>query len=453
MTTVVRFAPSPTGYIHIGNARTALFNWLFALKTGGRFILRYDDTDTARSTAAFADAIAEDLAWLGVTPAEIVRQSDRFGRYDAVKASLADKGLLYPCYETAEELDYARKRQRARGLPPIYNRAALELTAEDRARLEGEGRRPHWRFLLPNFSEDSFQPERREVHWDDLCRGPQTVDLASLSDPVLVREDGSYLYTLPSVIDDVDFGVTHVIRGEDHVTNTGVQIAIFQALGAAAPGFGHHNLLTDVSGAGLSKRTGALSIRSLREAGYEPEAVAALAVGIGTSHAIEPVASVADLATGFDLADTSRSAARFDPADLDHLNARSVHTLGYERAAPRLEALGIPADPAFWAAVAGNCATFGAVKEWWQVVTGPVTPAADPADADFLATARDLLPAAPFDGETFKVWTTRVKEATGRKGKALFMPLRLALTGLDHGPEMAALLPLIGRARVLERLG
>lgn len=452
MSVTLRFAPSPTGYIHIGNARTALFNWLFARKVGGRFILRFDDTDRARSTETFAAAIAEDLAWLGIRPDETHRQSDRFARYEAVKADLVARGLLYPCYETADELDYARKRRRARGLPPVYDRAALRLSGADRTRLEDEGRRPHWRFLLPNHDGDPFAPVRREVHWTDLCRGPETVDLASLSDPVLVREDGTYLYTLPSVIDDVDMAVTHVIRGEDHVTNTGVQIAIFEAIAGRAPAFGHHNLLTDAGGEGLSKRTGALSLRSLRQRGLEPEAVAALAVNIGTSHAVEPIGSLDDLVAGFDLAATSKSAARFDPAELDHLNARTVHSLPFDTVAVRLTGRGIPADPAFWAAVHGNCAVFSDVDLWWRVVSGPVSPVVADEDRDFLATAAGLLPAEPWSGETFRAWAGAVKDATGRKGRALFMPLRLALTGLDHGPELAPLLPLIGRSRVLARL-
>jgi glutamyl-tRNA synthetase len=449
MSVVVRFAPSPTGRIHIGNARTALFNWLFARKHGGRFLLRFDDTDRARSTEAFAEGIAEDLAWLGIQPGSVFRQSDRFARYDAVKADLAARGLLYPCYETAEELDYARKRRRARGLPPIYDRAALRLTADDRARLEAEGRRPHWRFRLP---DPPASGEPCHVHWDDLCRGPETVDLASLSDPVLVREDGTYLYTLPSVVDDVDLGVTHVIRGEDHVTNTGVQIAIFEAIAGRSPAFGHHNLLTDVSGEGLSKRTGALSLMSLRERGLEPEAVAALAAGIGTSRAVEPIASLDDLVGGFDLADTSKSAARFDPAELDHLNARTVHGLAFSAVAARLEERGIPADPHFWEVVKGNCAVFAEVDVWWRVVNGPVEPVVAAEDRDFIAAAAALLPEAPWTGETFRTWTAAVKEATGRKGRGLFMPLRLALTGLDHGPELAPLLPLIGPDATRARL-
>ncbi len=452
MTTTVRFAPSPTGFIHIGNARTALFNWLFARKTGGRFVFRLDDTDRARSRQEYADAIAEDLAWLGIRPDESVRQSDRIARYEAVKAELIGRGLLYPAYETAEELDYGRKRRRARGLPPVYDRAALRLTAEDRAKLEAEGRRPHWRFLLPNHDGDPLNPAHREVKWDDLCRGPETVDLGSLSDPVLVREDESYLYTLPSVVDDVDMGVTHVIRGEDHVTNTGVQIAIFEALAGRRPEFGHHNLLTDAGGEGLSKRTGALSLRSLREKGLEPEAVAVLAVNIGTSHQVEPIRALDDLVAGFDLAATSKSAAKFDAGDLDHLNARTVHTMPFEAVAGRLTERGIAPDPAFWAAVSGNCAVFADVDRWWQVVAGDVTPVIAAEDGEFVAAAADLLPQEPWDGETFRAWTAALKERTGRKGKGLFMPLRLALTGLDHGPELAPLMPLIGRARVLARL-
>lgn len=452
MKTVVRFAPSPTGYLHIGNARTALFNWLYALKTGGRFILRLDDTDLARSTEEYAAAIVEDIAWLGIDAHSSFRQSDRLDRYEAVKADLVARGWLYPCYETAEELDYARKRRMARHLPPIYDRAALKLTAADRERFEAEGRQPHWRFRLPNFDEDPLRPTRHEVHWDDLCRGRETVDLGSLSDPVLVRADGSFLYTLTSVVDDIDSAVTHIIRGGDHITNTGVQIAIFEALGGVVPSFGHHNLLIDAAGEGLSKRTGALSLRSLRAEGYEPEAVASLAVHIGTSHAVEPIASLAELAADFDLADTSRSAARFDPAELAALNARIVRALDYASVQKRLVALGVAAHPAFWEAVKGNCTFLADAAGWWELITGPVTPAVDEADRGFLAAALSALPPEPWTDDTFRAWTSALKTATGRKGRDLFMPLRKALTGLDHGPELAPLLPLIGAAAVLARL-
>ena len=283
MSVTVRFAPSPTGYLHIGNARTALFNWLFSQKHGGRFIQRFDDTDIARSKQEYADAALEDLNWLGVTPDEIHYQSQRFAIYDAAVERLKQEGLLYACYETAEELERRRRLRLSRRLPPVYGREALKLTDADKAEFEAAGRKPHWRFLLPNFTSDPTQPERTEIHWDDVVRGPQTVDLASLSDPVLVREDGTYLYTLPSVADDIDMGMTHVIRGDDHVTNTGAQIAIFKALGAKPPAFGHHNLLTSASGEGLSKRSGALSLRGLRQSGVEPMAVASLAVLIGSS--------------------------------------------------------------------------------------------------------------------------------------------------------------------------
>lgn len=440
MTSLVRFAPSPTGYLHIGNARPALFNWLFARRHGGRFLLRYDDTDTARSKPEYAQAIAEDLAWLGIVPDLVIRQSERLSIYDAAAERLRAAGRLYPCYETADELDRRRKRQLARGLPPIYDRAALKLTEEQKAAFEAEGRKPHWRFLL----------EARDVTWDDLVRGASHVDCASLSDPVLVREDGSYLYTLPSVVDDIETGVTHVIRGEDHVTNTAVQAQIFEALGAALPVFGHHNLLTTASGEGLSKRLGHLSLRGLRDSGVEPLAVAALAVLVGTSDAVRPVASLDELAGLVELAHVSRAPAKFDEHELEALSARTLHQMPYERVAERLTEAGIPGGEPFWQAVRGNLTKLDEAKIWRQVVQGKVTPVI--ADRDFARRAAELLPAEPFDATTWKSWTQGVAAATGAKGKALFMPLRQALTGLDHGPELAALLPLIGRDKALKRL-
>ena len=308
MTVTVRFAPSPTGHLHIGNLRTALFNWLFAQRQGGRFVLRFDDTDKERSRTEFADQIAVDLAWIGLAPDRVIRQSERLALYDAAAARLKAAGLLYPCYETPDELDRKRTRLAARNLPPVYGREALRLTDDERQALEAEGRKPHWRFLLPNFADDPLRPQRTEIHWDDLVRGPQTVDLASLSDPVLIRGDGSYLYTLPSIVDDGDVGVTHVIRGDDHVTNTGVQIAIFQALGLTPPVFGHHNLLTTVSGEGLSKRSGALSLVSLREAGLEPMAVASLAVLVGLPGAIDAMPDLPALAERMQFEGSSQSA-------------------------------------------------------------------------------------------------------------------------------------------------
>jgi glutamyl-tRNA synthetase len=443
---IVRFAPSPTGFLHIGNARPALYNWLFALKMGGQFILRLDDTDRERSREEYAEAIRADLGWLGIAPHRFEKQSLRTDAYDAAVATLKAAGRLYACYETAEELDRKRKRQQARGLPPVYDRSGLKLSDEDRAKLESEGRRPHWRFKL----DESVG----HVIWDDLVRGPQTVDIASLSDPVLVREDGTYLYTLPSVVDDADMGVTHIIRGDDHVTNTGVQLQLFEALGAPAPVFGHHNTLTTATGEGLSKRSGALSLGSLREAGYEPMSVNSLAVLIGTSAPVEPVVDLATLAGMVDLSMVSKAPAKFDPADLDGLNAKLLHAKPYAEVAERLSALGVAGDEAFWNAVRGNLVRLKDAVAWWGVVTGPVGSPAD-VDADeaaFFAQALTLLPEGPFDGQSWKLWTDAVKAATGRKGRALFMPLRQALTGLDHGPELAAMLPLIGRDSAVSRL-
>ena len=439
---LVRFAPSPTGYLHIGNARPALLNALFARARGGRFLLRLDDTDRERSTQAFADAVAEDLAWLGIVPDLFAKQSDRVARHDTAAERLKALGRLYPCYETQEELERRRRRQLGRGQPPIYDRAALSLTEAERAALEAEGRQPHWRFKL----------DARTVAWTDLVRGEAHVDCASLSDPVLIRADGSYLYTLPSVVDDAEMGITHVIRGEDHVTNTGVQVQIFEALAATVPVFGHHNLLTTADGEGLSKRLGHLSLRGLREAGYEPGAVRSLAVLTGSAESVRAVAGLDELAALVDLAQISRAPAKFDPHELDGLNARLVHAMPYAGVAERLAALGVAPEraEAFWAAVRPNLAKVSEAGDWWRVVAGPVTPVLpDPA---FIGAAGALLPAAPWDGETWKAWTNAVKAATGAKGKALFMPLRLAITGLEHGPDLAGLLPLIGRDAVARRL-
>jgi len=439
---VVRFAPSPTGRIHIGNARTALLNWLFARRRRGTFILRFDDTDLERSRTEYADAIEADLEWLGIRPDLVRRQSERMGAYDEAAEKLKALGRLYPAYETADELDRRRKRQQARGLPPIYDRAALRLTADERAQLEASGRKPHWRFRL----------EPTTVRWDDMVRGESHIDCASLSDPVLRREDGTFLYTLPSVVDDIDFGVTHVIRGEDHVTNTAVQIQIFEALAGSSPSFGHHNLLTDAGGGGLSKRSGALSIAALRAKGVESLAVAALAVMVGSAEAVRPVASLDELMNLIDLSQLSHGAARFDEAELEALSARTLHRAPYAGVADRLAALGIagPNAEALWLAVRGNLSRLDDAVKWRQVAEGDVAPIVE--DPDYLKLAVSCAPEGPWDQSTWGAWTTCLKEATGRKGRALFHPLRLALTGQEAGPELAVLLPLIGRARALARL-
>ncbi len=442
MTITVRFAPSPTGRIHIGNARTAILNWLFARKSGGRFILRYDDTDAERSTREFADGIATDLDWLGLKPDEVYRQSDRFALYDAAAAKLKADGRLYACYETAEELDYKRKRQLARHQPPIYDRSGLNLSDEDRARLEADGRKPHWRFKL----------DQRDIHWDDLVRGEVHIDTSSLSDPVLIREDGSYLYTLPSVVDDIDMGMTHIIRGEDHTTNAAVQVEIFEALGARAPAFAHHSLLVGADGKGLSKRLGSLSIAAMREDGLEAMAVVSHGALIGTSEAIEPHTGMDTLLQAFDLSKLSRAPGRFDMAELENLNARIVHQLSYDDVRVRLAGMDADGGQGFWHAVHGNLSKVQDAGEWFGIIYGDMTGEIADEDRDFISQAAAMLPDEPWGETTWKSWTDEVKQATSRKGKGLFMPLRLALTGKQHGPELAALLPLIGRERAIARL-
>lgn len=439
--TTVRYAPSPTGRLHLGNARPALMNWLFAKSTGGRYVLRLDDTDTARSTQAFAEGIHADLAWLGIVPDLRVRQSDRTALYDAARDKLIAAGRLYSAYETEEELDTKRARARLLGRPPVYDRAALNLTPEQKAKYEAEGRKPHWRFKL----------DGRPVEFNDLIKGPQTVNTASMSDPVLIRADGSYLYTLPSVVDDIDLAITHVIRGEDHVSNTGTQIEIFEALGGKVPAFAHHNLLTGADGEGLSKRLGSLSLADLREAGFEPMAVAMAAVLTGTSLPLEPYPDLAALGQVFSLEVVSHGSARFDPAELASLNARILHQMPYEAAKPRLDPLGLASEP-LWLALRGNLSVFSDIADLATLVSGPVTPVVADEDREFLNQARELLPAEPWDETTWSKWTDALKAATDRKGRALFHPLRLAVTGREQGPELKSLLPLVGRTACLARL-
>lgn len=393
MSVKVRFAPSPTGRLHIGNIRPAVFNWLFARREHGVFILRFDDTDLERSKEEYVTGIRDDLTWLGLTWNEEFRQSARFAFYEETADKLKQAGRLYACYETPEELDRRRKRQMARGLPPVYDRAALKLTAEEKRELEAQGRKPHWRFLL----------EQRPTSWDDLIRGPQEIDTASISDPVLIREDGTPLYTFTSVADDGVTGITHVIRGEDHVTNTAVQLQIFEALGGKAPVFAHHNLLVGAQGEALSKRLGSLSIRGLCEQGFEPLAVMAHASLIGTSEALHPQESLEALTTLFDFSKVSRAPARFDPEELKGLNAKLLHAMPFEAVAERLRERGIEGGEAFWLAVRANLELFADVDRWWTVVQGPVTPMVE--DAIFLDKALAHLPPEPWDSSTWRSWT------------------------------------------------
>lgn len=439
MTITTRFAPSPTGRLHVGNIRTAVHNWLWARKHGGRFLLRLDDTDAARSTEAFAQGIREDLNWLGLTPDGEVRQSDRFARYEDVFGQMAAAARIYPCYETTQELDLKRKVLLSRGLPPVYDRAALKLSEADRAKLEAEGHRPHWRFRLDH---------DHMVEWDDLVRGPSHLDPRLTSDPVVRRADGSWLYMLPSVIDDVDMGITHVVRGEDHVTNSGIQTQMFEALGVVPPVFAHAALITSVDGP-LSKRLGSAGVAALREAGIEPIAVVAMLARIGTSEPVEPVTDAGLLLDRFDFAHFGRAPARFDPAELQQLNARIVHQLDFAEVRERLPA-GMTEDG--WAAIRPNLSTVAEAADWWHVVEGPVSAEIAGEDRAYLAEAAAVLETLPFEGDVWHALVGRLKETSGRKGKALFLPLRLALTGREHGPEMAALLPLIGRGQALERL-
>lgn len=435
MATLVRFAPSPTGFLHVGNVRTALVNYLFARKTGGRFMLRLDDTDQERSRAEYAEAIETDMRWLGLTWDEFRKQSDRLEAYRAAQERLMSSGRLYPCWETQEELDIRRKLQAGRGLPPVYDRASLNLTEEQKAKYINEGRKPHYRFRL----------EPTPIVWDDLVRGDVKFQAGHMSDPVLVREDGVPLYTLASVVDDGDMGVTHVIRGEDHVSNTAVQIQIFEALGYAVPRFAHLALLKTKEGE-LSKRVGGNDIRSLRADGIEPMTVNSLLAKIGTSDAIEPVAHMEQLVEAFDFAKFSRAPATYDAHDLERLNERLIAHLSYQDV---VERIGGGVSEALWNAVRGNLRHLSEVQEWCGIIAGKLPPVAQDA---FLAQALALLPPEPWDDATWPAWTKALAAASGKKGKELFMPLRLALTGKEHGPEMKALLPLMGYPIVSQRL-
>ena len=443
MSSTTRFAPSPTGRLHVGNIRTALHNWMLARKSGGRFLLRIDDTDAERSREEFVEAIRADLAWLGLDVDGEERQSARFAIYERAFDALREAGRIYPCFETAQELELKRKIQLGRGLPPIYDRGALELSDEERATKEAQGIAPHWRFKL-----DHAEP----ISWDDGVRGTVKFDPAQLSDPVIRRADGSWLYMLPSAVDDCDMGVTDVLRGEDHVSNTAVQIQMFTALIAALypaqqiPRFAHEALLVGSEGK-LSKRLGSLGCDAFRERDIEPEAIVALLARLGTSLPVEPIADRALLVESFDLSTFGRAPARFDDAELERLNTALVHHMDFARIAHRLpEGM----DEAGWHAIRPNLSHIDEAGEWWRLVTGPVAqPEFSEEDRAYLAEAARLL---AWDDDPWHALTGALKEATGRKGKPLFLPLRQALTGMDHGPDMGELLPLIGEERARERL-
>ena len=439
--TVTRFAPSPTGYLHIGNLRTAVFNWLISQKAGGTFILRIDDTDPERSKQEYVDAIQHDLEWLGLNWDRIERQSDRLDRYADAADRLREMGRFYEAWETPTELDLKRKKQLNMGKPPVYDRAALALSDEQKAALREERGAGVWRFKL----------DHARIEWADGILGDISIDAASVSDPVLIRQDGQVLYTLASVVDDTDMGVTHVVRGSDHVTNTATQIQMIQALGHDAPSFAHHSLLTGPQGEALSKRLGTLALRDMREAGVEPMALLSLMARLGSSDPVELRSTHAELIEGFDITRFGAAPTKFDAEDLTPLTARVVQALDADAVSEELTAGGVPADlqVPYWTAVRGNVAKRAEAASWWPVFADGAVPLVEDEDRDFVETAFGLLGEPPYTAETWSEWTSAVKEATGRKGRGLFMPLRLAVTGQTRGPEMADVMPLLQKKPAL----
>lgn len=437
--TTTRFAPSPTGHIHVGNLRTALMNYLIARKAGGTFILRLDDTDRERSKQEYADGIQRDLEWLGLHWDRIERQSDRLDRYAEAAGSLRASGRLYEVFETPTELDLKRKKQLNMGRPPVYDRAGLGLSDEQKAALRAEGREGYWRFRL----------DHERIEWPDGIIGDVSIDAASVSDPVLIRADGQVLYTFASSVDDVDMGVTDIVRGADHVTNTATQIQIIRALGGQPPRFAHHSLLTGPQGEELSKRLGTLSLRDLREQGVAPEALLSLMARLGSNQPVALRMSLDELAEGFELSQFGASPTKFDAEDLWPLTRERNQHLPYEAVRDRIAAMGVPDEiaPRFWAVARQNITRLDDLSEWWTLMRDGAEPAIAPEDAEFVAQALALLPPRPWTDATWGEWTAAVKAATGRKGKGLFMPLRKALTGMDHGPEMAELMPLLQQVR------
>ena len=443
MTTTTRFAPSPTGHIHVGNLRTALMNWLIARKAGGTFILRLDDTDQERSRQEYADGIMRDLEWLGLTWDRVERQSDRLDRYAAAADGLRGKGRLYEVFETPTELDLKRKKLLNMGRPPVYDRAGLNLSDDDRARMRAEGREGYWRFRL----------DLERIEWTDGIIGDVSIDAASVSDPVLIRADGQVLYTFASSVDDVDMGVTDIVRGADHVTNTATQIQIIKALGGTPPRFAHHSLLTGAQGEELSKRLGTLSLRDLRENGVAPEALLSLMARLGSSQPVELKMTLEELADGFDVSQFGTSPTKFDAEDLWPLTRERNQHLPFDAVSARIAGMGVPDDLAerFWRVASQNITKLDDLADWWVIFSEGAEPVIDPEDAEFVAQALTLLPPPPYTDTSWAEWTAAVKEATGRKGKGLFMPLRKALTGQAHGPEMSDLMPLLQVVRAKAR--
>jgi glutamyl-tRNA synthetase len=432
--TTTRFAPSPTGWLHIGNLRAALFNYAIARQNGGTFVLRIDDTDPERSKDEYVEGIKADLTWLGLTWDRMEYQSRRMDRYAEAKQRLIDMGRLYECFETPVELDLKRKKQLNMGKPPVYDRAALALTEDEKNALRAE-RGSHWRFKL----------DQQRIDWPDGIIGDISIDAASVSDPVLFKNDGQILYTLASVVDDVEMGITDIVRGSDHVTNTATQIQIIQALGGTVPRFAHHSLLTGPKGEALSKRLGTLSLRDLRAQGIAPQAILSLMARLGSADPVELRADVTEVVAGFDLSKFGSAPTKFDAEDLGPLTARYLATLSAQDVADVLTSAGVPTGlrVPFWTLVRDNIATLDDVAGWWAMLRDGATPLVDDEDREFIAKALFLLDSPPYTADTWSNWTTLVKDETGRKGKGLFMPLRKAVTGLERGPEMADVMPLL----------
>ena len=438
--TKVRFAPSPTGYLHIGNFRTALINFLFAKNKNGHFMLRIDDTDDERSLKKYEDAIKEDLSWVGINWDSLEKQSSRLSYYDQALQKLLDKKRAYPCFETAEELSLKRKKQLSSGKPPIYDRSALNLSDSDIADLKAKGRSPHYRFLL----------DHKDVNWNDLVKGTSQYNMSNLSDPVIIREDGRVIYTLASVVDDIDFEVTDILRGEDHMTNSAAQIQLFEALESSPPNLGHLSLLTDISGAGLSKRLGSISLRDLKDEGFQPMAISSLLSKVGSSDSIEIFRDINQIISDFDISKFGKSKPKFDKNELRGLNSKLFKILDFSDISNQLKKFNFKISSDFWELVKGNIENLEELELWWNIIYGNIEPKYN--DENFLNTALETLPEGNFDKNTWTNWTSILMEETGRKGKELYNPLRMCLTGQNKGPEMATLVFLMGRGKVLERL-
>ena len=438
--TKVRFAPSPTGYLHIGNFRTALINFLFAKNKNGHFMLRIDDTDDERSLKKYEDAIKEDLSWVGINWDSLEKQSSRLSYYDQALQKLLDKKRAYPCFETAEELSLKRKKQLSSGKPPIYDRSALNLSDSDIADFKAKGRSPHYRFLL----------DHKDVNWNDLVKGASQYNMSNLSDPVIIREDGRVIYTLASVVDDIDFEVTDILRGEDHMTNSAAQIQLFEALESSPPNLGHLSLLTDISGAGLSKRLGSISLRDLKDEGFQPMAISSLLSKVGTSDAVEIFRDINQIISDFDISKFGKSKPKFDKNELRGLNSKFFKMLDFSDISNQLKNFNFKISSDFWELVKGNIENLEELELWWNIIYGNIEPKYN--DENFLNTALETLPEGNFDKNTWTNWTSILMEETGRKGKELYNPLRMCLTGQNKGPEMATLVFLMGRGKVLERL-